>query len=325
MRLLGLGSISLLAAAACGGGDDGPPVPAGDYYYYVADGVQAPSNTQEVTTLGLDLDSDEEGGDEGVDNQLGNVLSALGGFGFDIQAQLDEAVDTGSVILLARFQTTSFSSAGGAGITVYLGDNPNPPACMDASDMVCRKHLTGTAMFGIDPASPTDALVAGRITNSTFKGGPGTLTLQIALAAGNPITLNLIGARSEIRGLNEATLGEGKLAGAIPNDDIQNNIIPAVASQLGDTLVDDCGPSPRTPPTCGCTASSTGEQLISLFDKPMSADCPSCVQDCEITVGEIRENNIIRSFLDPDVTIDGVDALSLGIGFTAVGAVFTAP
>jgi hypothetical protein len=52
---------------------------------------------------------------------------------------------------------------------------------------------------------------------------------------------------------------------------------------------------------------------------------------------EIQTNNLIMSLLAPDVRLcpdggsscdiasEGIDALSLGIGFSAVSAVFTAP
>jgi hypothetical protein len=279
--------------------------------------------------FGMDLDSQLEGGDPGVDNQLGGVLAALTGFGFDLQTNIDESVDQGSLILLIDFQTTDFTNAGRSGMRIYLGENPNPPACTDPQDpLTCRQHLSGTAMFDISPDSPTDALVAGPVVNGVFNGGPGTLTLQIALTAGNAIDLNLIGARAEVRMITGTTIGTGKLAGAIPEEEVNNNVLPAVQMQLADIITEGMCMSAGTPPVCTCPGGGTPQQIVDLFDTD---------DNCDVTVMEIQTNNIIMSLLAPDVrlcpdggttcdlTANGVDALSLGIQFSAVGAVFTTP
>jgi hypothetical protein len=339
MSLLRFGMYSLVAAgglalAACGGGgddgDDGDDGPVeGPHYKYVANGVQTPETNAQSTMLGMDLDGNLEMGDPGVDNQLGNVLVALSQFNFDIQANVDESVNAGSLILLADFQTTSFDSAGRAGLTIYLGDNPNPAPCTDPADpTTCGQHLQGGAMFSLDADSPTDARVTGPIVQGVFTGGPGNITLQIALAAGAPIDLNLIGARAETRMVTETEIMSGKLAGALPESEVQNNILPAVQVQLSDIIMEDCTDL-QNPPTCGCMGSAM--QIMDLFDAN---------DDCAVSVEEIRTNNLIMGLLAPDVKLcpDGgtsceiadpcvecVDALSLGIGFSAVGAVFTAP
>ena len=48
-------------------------------------------------------------------------------------------------------------------------------------------------------------------------------------------------------------------------------------------------------------------------------------KDCMVTSDEIKNNSLIVSLLSPDVEIDGVQALSLGIKATATGATFTVP
>jgi len=319
MRLVRFGTYSMVAicslvAAACGGGggtgDDAPP--EGDHHYYVADSALVPTSTTEVQTYGLDIDSDQPDGDAGIDNQLGSVLAALATMNFDVQGTVTTAVDQGDIILLEDFQTTAFDSAAHSGLTIYLGDTPNPPACMDANDTVCRKHLTGSGMFAVSASSPRDALVKGPMVNGVFKGGPGTLSLQIALSAGQPIQLDLIGARAELRMVTATDIGDGKLAGAIPKTDIDTKILPAVKTQLDGVIAEDC-PTPAAP-DCMCMAGSTGETVLSTFDAN---------DDCQITVEELQTDPLISGFLMPDVTIDGVDALSIGLKFTSVGAVFT--
>jgi len=319
MRLVRFGTYSLaaicsLAAAACGGGgggDDGGP-PEGMHYHYVADSVLVPTTSTQVQEYGLDVDADQPDGDQGVDNQLGSVLAALATMNIDVQMTVNTSVDQGSIIVLADYQTAAFDNAARSGLTVYLGENPNPPACTDASDTVCRHHLDGTGMFAIKADSPRDATVTGSVANSVFHGGPGNLTLQIALQAGAPIPLHLIGARTELRMATATDIGDGKIAGAITKSDIDTQILPAVAAQLATTIDDDC--PGHVPQDCMCTPSSTGENVLNLFD----AD-----GDCTITVTELQSDPLISGFLMPDVTIDGTDALSIGIKFTAVGAVFT--
>lgn len=341
MRLIRFGTYSMvalctLAAAACGGGGDDPgddTPPEGDHHKYVADSVLVPTTTTEVQTYGMNVDKDEkedsdgaEGpdkvGDDGIDNQLGSVLAALTNFNFDVQGNVTTSVSQGDIILLADYQTVDFTSAAHSGLTIKLGANPTPPACTDASDTVCRHHLTGTATFTIDPNSPANALVTGSVANGIFTSKPGNLTLQIALSAGNPIPLNLIAARAELKMTSATGIMEGKLSGAIAESDINNNILPAVKGQLDDIIAEDCPTA--TAPECACTPSSTGEMLMSMFDSDTDADC-------EISVMELQTNPIISGFLTPDVTISAetdasipapIEALSIGIRFTAVGAMF---
>jgi hypothetical protein len=323
-----LAAITCLATVACGGGGDdgGDDTVTGDHYKYVASGVDVPTSNAESTMYGMDIDGHVMDGDPGVDNQLGNVLVALAGFNFDIQANIDESVNGGDIILLADFQTSDFTNAGRSALRIYLGDMPTPAACTDPTmPATCGQHLMGGASFTLDPASPTDAMVAGPVVNGVFTGGPGTITLQIALSAGAPIDLNLIGAKAEIRGASATNIMMGKLAGAIPDTEIQNNILPAVQAQLADIIMTDCTDL-MNPPTCGCTGSAS--MIIDLFDTNM---------DCSVSVMEIQTNNLIMSLLAPDVRLcpdggsscdivsEGIDALSLGIGFSAVSAVFTAP
>jgi hypothetical protein len=47
--------------------------------------------------------------------------------------------------------------------------------------------------------------------------------------------------------------------------------------------------------------------------------------DCMITVDEIKNNSLIVSLLAPDVTVEGMQALSLGVSVHAVVATFSGP
>lgn len=313
-----LAAVAPMLLVACGG-DDGNVTPEGMHYHYVSNKVYVPTTNTQSREYGLDLNADGT-----PDNQLGMVLSTLSGMGFDIQGTIDTAVAEGDIILLVDFQTKDFTNTTAAGIQVYLGDMENPAACNTgesydiATKTGCGHHLTGTASFSIAANSPTNAALGGKIVNGTFTGGPGDLTLQIALGGTMAIELDLIGARAKGTGIaadkiGTATSGGVVIGGAVTKEDIDMKVIPAVQAQLLPIITRDCT-MPTAPPGCGCLADSTGKTIIGLFDTS---------HDCTVSVEEIKNNSLIMSLLSPDVTINGKMALSLGIKATAVGGMFT--
>ncbi len=318
----------LLAAAllpsfvACGGDDEGNVTPEGPHYHYVANKVNVPATGTQAREFGLDLN-----GDGTTDNQLGMVLSTLGTMGLDVQSTIDTAVAEGSIVLLVDVQTEDFASSSAAGVQVFLGDDAtvSPAACNPGEShnadtgVGCKRHLDGNGMFTIDAQSPTNAALGGKIAASTFTGGPGDLSLQIALGGTTAIQLDLIGARVKGSMLSEASLGSGTsgglvFAGAITKEDIDGKVIPAIQQQLTPLIARDCTML-SSPPTCGCADGTTGKTLLGLLD--------AGTKDCMVSVDEIKNNSLIVSLLAPDVTVDGKMALSLGVKATATKATFT--
>lgn len=325
---------------ACGGGgddddDDGGGVvdPTGTNTQYVMSEVLLPTTAAQANQFGLNLDGDEQGR---PDNALGQILSTLANQSgdVDLQGAIDEQVADGSIIILANVKATALTMASGVGVWIFLGANPTPAACTDMNDMVCRKHLDGTGSFDLDGASPTDALLVGQIVGGKLNAGPGTVTIEISLVeGGDNLTLNLIGARIEIGSVSADGLMNGKLAGAVTDADLQNNVLPALNDILGDTISEDCTgtaidcPGANCRP-CGCDEGATGRTLLDLFDED---------DTCDVTLQELKDNSLISSLLAPDVDLldadgkfdprqDGVkDSLSLGLAFTGVKGTFTNP
>jgi hypothetical protein len=319
--------LALAAAAlpliACGGDDGGTVIPEGAHTQYVAKKAYVPTNNNQAREFGLDLNKDKT-----VDNQLGMVLGTLSSMGFDIQGTIDKAVLEGSIILLVDFQTKDFTNSSAAGLQVLLGANPMPAACMTGETACntamppvctgCGHHLQGTGNFTIKGAM--DSLVSGKIVNGTFNGGPGNLTLQIALGdTSQAIELNLIGARAKATGITADKMDSVILAGALSQSDLNDKVIPAIQKQIAPIITRDC-PMATMPPGCGCAANSTGKTVLDLFD----GDITGSTKDCAVSVEEIKGNSLIQSLLAPDVTIDGVMALSLGIKVEATKATFPA-
>lgn len=303
---------------ACGGGDDDgntDVVAEGDHYHYVVDTVTVPQTQAQQSMYGLDLN-----GDGSVNNQLGAVLSTLAGQGINAQESLTASVNDGTIILLGDVQTSAFTSATGAGFKVYLGDNPTPAPCTDvANPATCGKHLDGSGSFDISSTSSTDGGVVGNFVNGTFNGGPGKISLQIALQAGSPIDIDLVGARSKLTGVSATGITSGIIAGGILKTDIDTKILPAVAGFITPLLA-ECDGTGTTPDACGCgEEQDSARTVLALLDAN---------NDCEITLTEIQTNGLISSLLAPDVDLDGdgtFESVSMGVGMSAVAATYDQP
>lgn len=301
---------SALPLVACGGDDN---TPTGPHHQYVVSEANVPTSNPQATEFGLDLN-----GDKVVDNQLGAVLAALSTQGFKVQDAITLALSTGDIILLIDVQAKNLSSGGGVGLEVKLGDKATamPAPCSGTSDTVCRHHLDGTGNFTIAAGSPDNAAVAGKISGGTFNGGPGDISLKIALGSPTGIQLDLIGARAKASGISETGIDSVVLAGALTTDDLNAKVIPAIHDQIVPIITAQCT-MPNMPPGCGCAANSTGATLINLFDNNP--------KDCSVSVAEIMGNTLLKSLLAPDVTIEGKPALSLGIKVKAVKGAFPNP
>jgi len=322
-----MASIRSFVFAACApalllacGDSGGTITPEGTHYQYVVSKANVPTNNNQAREYGLDLGSAKSSKPDGtVDNQLGMVLGTLAGMGFDVQKTITDAVNQGSIILLVDFQTKDFQSSGAAGLQVFLGANPVPAPCTNAQDMVCGNHLKGTGMFGIATNSPTDTALAGKIVGGTFSGGPGNLSLQIALGGTQAITLDLLNARAKASAISDTGIMTANFGGALTQDDLNGKVIPAIQTQLAPIITRDCTML-TMPPDCGCMSGSTGKTLLGLFD----GDITGTQKDCAVSVQEIQMNQIIKSLLAPDVcsqkSCSEPDALSLGIQVTTVKA-----
>jgi hypothetical protein len=324
-------AMPLVACGGSGGGDNTQVVdPNGKPHTYVVDRVLLPTQAGDGTKYGLDLD-----GDGNVDNALGSILSALSSAAsgnLNLQSSIDDSVNEGKLILLTNLKATALDAATGVALEVYVADTTNvmPAPCTDPTMIAtCGQHLKGTGKFAIASTSPMNAQVVGKILGGQFTGGPGNITVAITLSStvGTPIQLNLIGARAKIPGISATGLGSdaspGVLAGGITQNDLNTQVIPAVATTVSAQVTRDCDPTMKaTLPPCGCKSGSTGATVISLFDKSPA--------DCMITVDEIKNNSLIQTLLEPDVMLDDgtgtkVPCLSVGVGVTAVPGTFTVP
>lgn len=322
-----------LGALACGGDDDGSggaadaaasdgataPTDAGilgqgESRTYVVDSVNVPIDAEEAEAFGFDLD-----GDDMVDNQLGSVMTALtqSAGNLDLQGMTDEQVDRGGILLLVDLRATALTDADSASVSIYRGENPDPEPCTDVEDLLsCRQHLNGEGTFdAVANQSPAGHTVRGDVEGGVFTGGPGNLVVQFAFFGG-VVTVPLIEARARLTGLGEDELGNSAIGGAVTDDEVQATVIPTMHEGIVASIAVDCTGIGEE---CGCEPDSTGRTLVDIFDED---------DDCEVTLTEVRENNLIEALLGPDVDTDGddeLDALSVGFGVTAVAGAFTPP
>ncbi len=334
--IISLVSLIPLTFAACGGTDSGDCTASGgtNSAQYVVNSVLVPSAS--AKDYGIDLN-----GDTRVDNQLGQIIVTLAGQGLNVQDGVNQALMGGDLILLVKESSTdaSFMSDSCATSTLQLGQKAPMP------------DFSGMGHFTPD-GTQTPATFNGPITGGKFNSAPPATTthpvtaqVTLPLVAGQtPVPIVLQGAHLQYT-RSGTGLMSGQLQGGIKSSDVQSNIVPAVASLLTNKLQTD---NPQT---------STDMQISSLFDTGGKAD-PACAAgtcknpttgmdplnragqcavkgDKIIDVCEVSTNGLVTNLLAPDVQLfnsagmyqpnkDNTmkDSLSVGLGFTAVGATF---
>jgi hypothetical protein len=305
-----------LSIAACGSSSsENQIVPEGTHYGYVVSKAQVPTMPNDVNAFGLDLGAKTSSKPDGiVDNALGQVFATLTMLKFDIQGTITAAVDQGNILLLVDFQTKDFANASAAGLSVKLGANPMPAPCNSPTD--CRHHLDGTGTFTIASDSPMDDLVAGKIVGGTFTGGPGDLTLQIAVGSTTPIKLALLHARVTATSIS-ATGMTAILGGLVTKTELTTQVGPPLLTSVKTIFDRDC-PVPRSPPGCNCGTGTTGALVESVVDVSP--------KDCALSIDELFGNPVVAPMLVPDsCSMDScttADALSIGIKVEAVKGTF---
>jgi hypothetical protein len=270
---------------------------------YVINQLTLPLTNQDAKDLGFDLD-----GNGTTDNQLGNLLSALGSQLGDVQTSVDDTMKAGSIIVLLSIFAQTMQESAKANLWAFLGEGQK---------LTDGPQADGT--YTVDTAnSPADAYFGGRIKGGggAFGGSDATLALQIPLSAAGgagmlDLTLQAVQMEFDVSADGSA-LQNGKIGGAISETDINTKLIPQLVPILDQQLAKcaarmDGG---TTGSGCGCAAGSGAATIQSMFDNN---------SDCTITADEVQSNTLVKSFLKGDVTLkNGEKALSMGIGFEAI-------
>ena len=308
-----LRSLLILAtlASGCSGGDDDDDGASGTHHHYVASAVNVPTDSTESSELASDLDGDAIG-----DNQLGSILASLGAATtIDFQSDVDDGVVRGVSLLLIDILADDLVNDGSVEFTTFLGGNPSPAPCVDASDLVCARQLDGAGTFTAIAGSggtPSE----GALSGGTFAGAGGSHHVAFAFA-GTVLNLPVDDAQVSIDAVTVTGLGALVIAGSVLATEFESQFLPAYQASVMDAATTDC--TLVGPPGCGCAASSTGETVINLFDT---------TADCNITLAELQADVSLDTLLAPDLDADDDgtnESISLGVGMTAVGATYSQP
>lgn len=205
------------------------------------------------------------------DNQLGGILGVMNTLGIDMQTDLDNQINSGALSLLFEVFADSIADATDAKLQFHLGA-PLPTA----------------NEYGIATASPPNLVLDGAIVGGHYDGGPGTFTIPVPL--GTTVMLNLEKAYVSAD-VTSGGMTNGLINGAIPSNDVDQTLIPAIAQLMTDGM--------------------SQMPLLATFDAN---------KDGTISADELRNNALLKLALAPDVDTDGdqkADALSVGMAFTA--------
>lgn len=319
---------ALMMLAGCGGPgphrnppavDAAPaPQPTGAHHHYVVNRLLIPTTAEQATEYGLAID----GG--AVKNAFGAGTAALASAGFDVQGVMDRAIADGSIILLLDLQADDLtSSVGLAGLHIFKGTSPLPSPCAGSADTVCGHHLDGTGSFATPqpgvPAAPYDVLEGG-VVEGVFSGSGdyGPPPIEIALVGNVPLDVPLRRMQVRASGLTPTSIADATIAGVLEapswNDGFGGGVVGALAAEMQTLVSLDCTML-ASPPGCGCTAGSLGEQILGYFD--------TNPRDCRASLAEISATSFAN--LPDDTSWANGVGVSFGVKITAVAALYDDP
>lgn len=264
--------------------------PQGQWFARLLD---LPTRTSEARVLGCNLDGLGE-----EDNQLGNILAAMNSQGVNADTSNADLIQAGELVVLLGPSPEGLAVGIGAPRGAF-----DPSAAFAGEgqfDLTCLpSQLAGSA-----------ALAAGQ----TYQGT--RLALPLAIAGGAPSTYDLEHVSLTILSLGDGVLA-ARLCGAIDPCALRERVLPGLAAALGariagggDTAVTFCqnfDVQGRCAPRAeDCGAFGPGH--------PAPAGC--------IRAEDLLDTPLVKSLFRPDVTLDGVGYLSLGLRLEAVPARF---
>ena len=257
-----------------------------------------------------DLDDD---GDE--DDGLGRVAATLETTSnVDLQGGIDAAIAAGETLFLIEIRShdESFENDENATLTISRASTQASP------------DLSGGGSFTVE-AGTTPFVLTGAIVNHVFRsdepsGAPQPLDFAIAFGGEDVVEVPIIAVRVTVTiDADAQALTAGKLAGAVLAEELDTAVMPVLAAQYNAAIATD--------PT-----DSASLLILNIFD---TGGCDGGVADNSvIELCEVENNTLLNSVFAPDVDILDAsgnvaprangpkDALSLGVGFSGVAALY---
>ena len=275
-------------------------------------------------------------GDLRPENQLKNLISTISLSGLDIQASVNKAVMGGEAIVLLNVKSPDLTKADCASVTLGLAKPPvamAPAPKFDGSD-------TFTLATDIMPVSLFGKIEAGKLATLASKdqkpSNEQKIEIRLPLGDGKMLPLALRGAHFEgtvVKDGSVMKVKDGILHGVLAQKDIDEKIVPLVATLLSEMINKD-------------PMGDTAKTIIGLFEnqndpatknkcasKPADC-CKTNPMTCKILPEEVK-SSAVGNVLSSDVQVfddqgnwapvaggKKYNGMSVGIGFTGVGAKF---
>ncbi len=282
-----------------------PPTPTQDVLmpvtgvqnYFVTDKLLVPTTKEQTQAFALNVDGDSR---QQLDNKFGDLLTLLTYTvpNLELQSTLDQAVNNGQLVLLHMVKTDDFMNSSNVSWSIFLGQMTQNAPVFDGSDK-----------FTVDSATPANSAIIGSLENGHFTGGPGAARVRILLL-GQSIEVDLIQVYLE-SDFSANGCVNGKIGGGVTVEEFRGKLLPAIADGINQLVASD---------------NAAATPLLQAFDSD---------GDKKITVQELENNPLLMIAISPDLDLldasgnpgqDNVkDSYSIGLGFTCVPAVFTAP
>lgn len=136
-----------------------------------------------------------------------------------------------------------------------------------------------------------------------FDFGPSELTVPISFY-GEIEQLDLVGTRVVV---DHADTGgfTATIAGGLRTSEVETKLAPRFAAMLDELVAAQCAGGDAAS-GCGCRSGTDPYAWLVMFD--------TSPKDCTVTTQEVLNNEIVKSLVMPDITIDGEQVLSIGFG-----------
>ncbi len=229
-------------------------------------------------------------GDGKKDNQVGKLMAAFKTLnpGYDAQADFNKFMADGKLLMLFDLEAKSIANDADARLRFYLGAD---------ADKDPKNNFSGSAKLKIDASGPKDLQIKAKIVNRKLTAGPGELKIPVPI--GNTPTLVTMKSTTLTATLATTGMASGRISGAIPQADVDNKLVPALAGALDKTWKD-----PKT--------QASTKNLLKGLDQD---------NDGKISAKDLKNNGLVGMLFSADVDLNNdkkKDALSMGVGFAAV-------
>jgi len=278
---------------------------------YVINALKMPAKASDYA---LDLN-----GDNLPDNHLGDIVNILKTQNIDLQASSAMALEQGELLMLLDYKAAgNLDEDTCAQTTISGGAKPASPPLLDGTDVLTvDSTLTAGTFVGATKNMLFNS--SSPLTTTT----PVTFTLKIPLAIGSPpVKLRVTAGQITFVHVN-GRLSQGQIHGAVKKTQFDDEVMPALTALLNQEIA----------------ANVPSKQMI--LDQFDTGNCnapdgtPAVAKDGKIDLCEVSTNALVQLVLNadvalfdsagnyaPDPTNNTPDSVSIGLGFTAIGASF---